>query len=488
MARWEFVFPLERQSGTPLFQQIARGVADDIRRGRLRPGDALPGTRSLAEALGVQRLTVVAAFDELIAEGWLVPRAARGTFVSNDLPDPKPRRFAPRRATSNAIGYDLLSAPEPELPYEVPKGTLLFAPSRPDVRLVPGALIGRAYRRSVIRRGGALLNYAAPEGHPRLREALATMLASTRGLAATAANICVTRGSQQAIFLVARSLVQPGDVVVVEQLGYRPAWEAIRSVGAEIVGVPVDGDGLSIDTLERVLSDRKIRALYLTPHHQFPTTVTLSAGRRMRLLDLARTRRFAILEDDYDHEFHYDGRPVLPLASVDPGVVVYIGSLSKVFAPALRVGYIVAPPALIERVAAHRVYVDTQGDSVLEYALAELLEDGEVQRHIRRMRREYRARRDVLVEALREHLRNEVSFDVPAGGIALWLRARKGLDVDAWTKSAKLRGAIVAPASSFTLDGRPRPFIRLGFASLNPRELDEGVRRMASAVPVSAKS
>src|SRR5689334_12600728 len=136
MPRWEFVFPLEREGGTPLFQQIARGIAGDIRRGRLRPGDALPGTRTLARALGVQRLTVAAAFDELIAEGWLVTRAARGTFVSNDLPDPRPRRFAPRRATSNTAAYDLLAAPEPELPYDVPKGTLLFAPSRPDVRLV----------------------------------------------------------------------------------------------------------------------------------------------------------------------------------------------------------------------------------------------------------------------------------------------------------------------------------------------------------------
>jgi GntR family transcriptional regulator/MocR family aminotransferase len=246
--------------------------------------------------------------------------------------------------------------------------------------------------------------------------------------------------------------------------------------------VPVDRDGLRVDALERVLADKRVRAVYVTPHHQFPTTVTLSAGRRMRLLDLARTHRFAILEDDYDHEFHFDGRPVLPLASVDPGVVVYLGSLSKVFAPALRIGYIVAPTSLIEHVAGHRSYVDMQGDQVLEYALAELQEDGEVQRHIRRMRREYRVRRDALVDALRTHLGDQISFDVPAGGIALWAKAKKGIDVDAWARSGKKRGAMIVTASSFTLDGRSLPFIRLGFASLNPRELDEGVRRLAAAI------
>jgi GntR family transcriptional regulator / MocR family aminotransferase len=224
--------------------------------------------------------------------------------------------------------------------------------------------------------------------------------------------------------------------------------------------------------------------VYVTPHHQFPTTVTLSAGRRLRLLELARVHRFAIIEDDYDHEFHYDGRPVLPLASVDrAGVVAYVGTLSKVLAPALRIGYIVAPTPLVERIAAHRSYVDTQGDQVLEYAVAELLEEGAVQRHIRRMRREYGQRRDVLVAALREQLGSDVTFTIPAGGIALWMKARRGIDVDAWARAAKDRGAVVVTASAYTLDGRPRPFMRLGFASLNGEELREGVRRMAAALP-----
>jgi GntR family transcriptional regulator/MocR family aminotransferase len=486
MARWELVLTLERQSGVPLVQQIARAIASDIRRGRLSAGDALPGTRTLARTLGVQRQTVVSAIDDLVAEGWLVARAASGTFVSTDLPDPKPRRLTPKGASRGGMAaraaYDLNAAPEPDLPFDVPRGGLLFAPSRPDVRLAPGDLIGRAYRRAIGKVGGALLSYAAPEGHPRLRQALATMLASTRGLPVTAANVCVTRGSQMAISLLARALVRPGDVVLVEELGYRPAWEAFRAVGAKVIGVPIDDGGLRMDVLERAISEHRVRAVYVTPHHQFPTTVTLSGGRRLRLLDLARAHRFAIVEDDFDHEFHYDGRPVLPLASSDPhGVVAYVGTLSKVLAPGLRIGYVAGPATLIAQIAAHRSYVDTQGDQVLEYAIAELLEDGTIQRHVRRMRREYGARRDVLVGALREHLHDHVTFSVPAGGIALWVEAKHGVDVDAWARAARGRGALVVTAANYTLDGGPLPFFRLGFASLNADELREGVRRLAIA-------
>ena len=483
MARWDVAFEVDRRAATPLFRQIVDAITADIRRGRLRPGDPLPGTRTLAQSLGVQRLTVVAAFDDLVAEGWIVNQRARGAFVSSDLPDPAPRRFSSRdRAGGIAArpGFDVLPAPAPELPYDVPRGALLFAPSRPDVRLAPAVEIGRAFRRAIARHSGGLLDYGPPEGHPRLREAIARMLASTRGIAAGAEHVCVTRGSQMALSLLARALIRPGDVVAVEQLGYRSAWEAFRLAGARVVGIPVDASGLRLDALKRTIETQNVRAVYVTPHHQFPTTVTMTAGRRLELLELARLHRFAIVEDDYDYEFHYDGRPVLPLASADrDGVVAYVGTFSKVLAPSLRLGYIVAPAPLISRVTAHRSHIDAQGDHVLEYAVAELLEQGEIQRHIRRVRREYLARRDALVDALRERLHSHVSFTVPAGGIALWVRARS-IDVDEWASAARRAGAIIATAASFALDGRPRPYLRLGFASLNVAELEEGVRRLAS--------
>jgi GntR family transcriptional regulator/MocR family aminotransferase len=288
-----------------------------------------------------------------------------------------------------------------------------------------------------------------------------------------------------AVSLLARSLLRPGDVVAVEQLGYRSAWESFRLVGARVIGLPVDADGLQVDALERAIGEHDVQAVYVTPHHQFPTTVTMSAGRRLKLLDLARAHRIAIIEDDYDYEFHYDGRPVLPLASEDRyGVVAYVGTFSKVLAPALRIGYVVAPIPLIERIAAHRSHIDTQGDQVMEYAIADLLDEGEIQRHIRRVRREYRVRRDTLVTALGEHLGDRVAFDVPAGGIALWVKVKKGLDVETWAAAARHSGAIVVTGAAYALDGRPRPFMRLGFASLDSGELREGVRRLAAACPI----
>lgn len=488
MARWEFAVALDRGAGRPLFRQIAAAIVGDIRRGRLRRGDPLPGSRTLARSLGVQRLTVVSAYDELQAEGWIVTERARGTFVSPDLPDPRPLRFAAAAAQRPGVPdralFEVPPAPSADMPFDVPPGALLFAPNRPDVRLLPADLIGRAYRRSLRRGGRVLLTYGRPQGHERLRTAIAAMLSATRGLAATPDDVCITRGSQMGIALLARALVRPGDVVAVEELTFRPAVEIFRMQGANVVSLPLDAEGMRIEPLERLVRSKGVRAVYVMPHHQFPTTVTLSAARRLRLLELARRHHFAVIEEDNDHEFHYDGRPVLPLASADrEGVVAYVGTFSKVLAPALRVGFVVAPRPLLRAVIAHRLHLDVQGDRVLEHALAELIEDGEVQRHVRRSRREYALRRDVLVAALRERLGDRVHFSVPAGGIGLWVEALGGVDVEAWAARARGQGAIVATAASFALGGRPRPFVRLGFASLDRDELREGVRRLAAAHP-----
>jgi GntR family transcriptional regulator / MocR family aminotransferase len=307
------------------------------------------------------------------------------------------------------------------------------------------------------------------------------MLAATRGLAIGEDDIVVTRGSQMALDLLAHSLLGPGDIVAVESFGYGPAWEAFRRAGASLVAVPVDEEGLIVSELEKLLARSRIRAIYVTPHHQYPTTVVMTAGRRLALLSLARKHRFMIIEDDYHHEFHYDGRPVLPLASVDRGVVAYIGSLSKVLAPGLRLGYLVAPKPLLERVTTHRMYTDRQGDQAVECAIAELFRDGDVQRPIRRAKRVYQERRDLLAAELLWQFGGALSFRIPAGGMAIWTRVEVGVNVEAWAQRGATRGVIFLTAQSFAFDARSRPYVRLGFGGMTEVQIREAVRRMVSA-------
>jgi GntR family transcriptional regulator/MocR family aminotransferase len=482
---WELALAPDGPADLPAYLRIARAISDDVRRGRLPRGAELPGSRALAASLGVHRNTVLAAYDELAAEGWIETSPARGTFVTQALPEAKPRRFAgkaaPRAAVPARVGFDLGPAPEP-LPAPPPPGVLSLAGGAPDLRFVPMKALARAYRRALQAEGESALDYGDPRGHERLRAALAAMLSALRGLAAGPDQVLVTRGSQMGIDLAARALLAPGDVVAVESFGYRPAWEALRSTGARLAPLPVDGAGLVVDALAELAARERVRAVYVTPHHQYPTTVTLAPGRRLALLALCRAQRIAVLEDDYDHEFHYEGRPVLPLASADEaGVVVYVGTLSKILAPGLRIGFVVAPEPLVARLASLRALVDRQGDRAVERAVAELLEDGEVQRHARRAKRAYAARREALAEALRARLGGALSFELPAGGMAVWARAAEGIDVDAWAERALARGVALQTAKRFAFDGRRRPFLRLGFARLDEREIAEAVQRLAAA-------
>lgn len=486
MARWEFAFAIDRAHGVSFVQQIARALTAEIQRGRLRPGDRLPGSRTLARTLRVHRQTVVSAIDELIAEGWLISRRASGVFVAS-LPERPVKRPAPagvRRRPATRFALTVGPSPPPELPRAVPAGTILMSGARPDVRLVPADLIGRAYRRALHRYGRALMSYGDPAGLPRLRDALAAMLSATRGLAVERRSLLVTRGSQMALALVARALVRPGDAIAVEDPGYRPAWEAFRIAGAEIVGVRVDEHGIDVEALQRVTARRSIRAVYVTPHHQYPTTVTLTAPRRLALLQLAAEAGFAIIEDDYDHEFHYSGRPVLPMASADTaGLVIYIGTLSKVLAPGLRLGFLAAPGDLIERLVAYRSFVDLQGDPVLECAVAELFEEGLIQRHVRKMRRIYRGRLETLADALRTELGRFLTFREPSGGTAIWVRTRDARTMTRWTAAARAAGVAFDAGAVFTLSGAAAPTARLGFACLTDRELREAASRLGSAAP-----
>ncbi len=480
MRRWELTVALDPRREQPLFLQLANAIAEDIRRGRLKPGEPLPGTRELAEALDVNRNTVVAGYDELAAEGLVSTRVGGGTFVAEAAPRLRP---APPPAI-DAPTYRLAPPLAPPPPRSAPApGLLMMASGTPDPRLFPARALARAFRRAIEQRGRALLTASDPCGHTRLRIELAAMLARTRGLVATPETLMVTRSIEQGIDLVARTLIAPGDVVAVEAFGYPPAWNVLRLAGAHLVPLPLDADGMDIDALEALLARERVRAVFVIPHHQFPTTVVMSQDRRARLARLALEHGFAIVEDDYDHEFHYAGKPILPLAAgAGRANVVYVGSLSNLLAPGISSGFVVAPPAVFEHLAALRAASDARGDAAVECAVAELFEDGELLRHVRRTRRIYAARRDALAESLRRRLGSALDFRVPDGGMALWARVDADIDLDAWAQAGERAGVRFHGARPYDFHGREQAFMRLGFSYHDEAELDEAVSRMARAL------
>lgn len=479
MRRWQLSLNVAQDGEQPVFRQIARAIEADVRRGRLRPGDELPGTRTLADELGVHRNTVAAAYAELAATGWISASRGKGSFIARDLPDDD---VAPGAAPAvlASPGFPLEPAPHGRRDqWPSPRRGVLALTGAADARMLPIDELGRAYRRAARSLRATAGHYADGRGHPRLLAALADMLATLRGIGRDR-EIIVTRGSQMGLFLLIEVLFKPGDAIAIEDPGYEFGWSAFRRRGVDLVPVPVDAEGLRVDALRELAEKRRLRAVLTTPCLQYPTTVALSPARRRALLDLAAERRFAVIEDDFVHESRYEGPPVLPLASEDTrGVVVHLGTLSKVWMPSVRLGYVAAARSLIDELVSVRQLVDVCGDPVLEVAIAELIEDGALQRHFQRMRGVLRSRRDALAAALREHLGSAVRFREPRGGTLFWVEVDDAIDVDAWAAAARDRGVLFVPGNRFFARPDPPPRLLLVFATLDEKELREAVRRMA---------
>jgi len=485
---WEFKIAIRRGGHIAVYLQIAHALIEEIRRGRLAPGSALPGTRELSESLAINRKTVVDAYDELAAQGWVKTDRTRGTFVSSELPILKENNGGaqnPRRAhMPDRPDYRLVGTAPNIAAFLPEKNLLIFDDGAPDTRQVPAAALGRAYRSALIRAAQRNeLGYGDPRGSLALRQAVSTMLNVDRGLSTTPDNICLTRGSQMAIYLATRILAGARDPVVMEELSYPPAREAFRAAGAEVLPVGIDASGMLIDELEATCRKRRVRVVYVTPHHHFPTTVLLKPDRRLRLLALAEQFGFAIVEDDYDHEFHFVHQPMLPLASVDPwGKVVYIGSMSKLLTPSLRLGYIAAPKAFVDRASAEIMMIDRQGDPATERAVAELIADGELHRHTRKAMRVYAERRLMMAKLLTERFGDRIEFILPDGGLAIWVKFTDKIDMNDLAAAAYAKGVKILPGGAFTVSGKPIRASRLGFASMNFAELDSATRRLRQAL------
>ncbi len=473
-------------SGLSLSGKIAESLAFEIRRGRLVPGSRIPSSRRLAAQLGVHRNTVLAAIDDLVLQGYVRTEPARGVYVSERLS----RNEGPNRRSERTVPVDFpladfsvhSSVVEPD------SEKLQLMGGLPDLRLVPVDALARAYRLA-LRKLPETLDYRSPLGQSRFLKAFSRFLAETRGVIGEEGELLSTRGSQQALFLAGGVLCRPGHVIAVERLGYPPAWDAFTLAGAHLVPVSVDEGGIVVEDLERISQRYRLAAVYVTPHHQYPTTVTMSAPRRQQLLELAKKRRFFVIEDDYDHEFHFAGRPVLPLASADEArVVIHIGSLSKVFAPGIRLGYAVAQKRIIAKMAAMRQILDRQGDHVFELALAYMIEDGEFAAHLRRMHRTYEERRAALFHELHVRLADRLKYEEPTGGLAVWARVRRCGRSDRgtaehWAENAQRAGVMVQPGRHLSFDGRARSFLRIGYPRLAPQEIRQAVLRLEQAYP-----
>ncbi|WP_174296985.1 PLP-dependent aminotransferase family protein [Sphingomonas bacterium] len=465
----------------PLYLQIVHAVIHEIERGRLPPGAFLPSSRALAALLGVNRKTVVLAYEDLIAQGWLDAQGTRGTVVSEG--------FAQGRRPVVPPVVDPVC--EPVYRFRAPPGRPLaladaagmkLDEGAPDGRLFPPDILARAYRAAVRRASREnRMQYRDPRGLPRLREAVAAMLRGERGLAVKTDEVCITRGSQNGIYLAARTLLRPGDAVIVEELTYEPAVAVMHDLGATVVPVPLDAHGIDVEAVERACRTDRVRAVFLTPHHQFPTTVSLRPERRLRLLSLARQFGFAVIEDDYDHEFHFESQPLLPLASYAPDRVIYVGSLSKLLLPALRIGYIVAPRPVIDAVAHAVSLTDGMGNTLTEDAAAELMVEGELRRHARRATQVYATRREAFAAKLTARFGGDIAYDVPQGGLAFWLRFTDPAMLDRIEGHVAQHGLRLASSASFAVTPAAPRGLRLGFASLSDAEADRALAALARA-------
>lgn len=454
--------------GRELYQQLRLAILD----GRLPAGAALPASRELAARLAISRNTVLGAYQRLAAEGFLRAQVGSGTFVAEGAAAGAPRRAPVHSPLVAAAGWRAL-AQEPRPPAAARYDFRLGAP---DPALFPWAAWRGALACQL--RGRRLDDgLGAPAGEPTLRRAVARHLSVSRGVRAGADDVVITSGAQQAFDLVARVLLAPGTCAAVEDPGYPPARHALAAAGARVVPVPVDAEGLVVDALPDAA-----RLVYVTPSHQFPLGVPMSLARRQALLAWAERRGAAILEDDYDSELRLDGRPLEPLQSLDrAGRVLYVGTFSKVLSPSLRLGFLIAPTALVPALAAARAVSDGFGAVAPQRALAALIDDGELARHVRRLIARYRERRDLLASAMERHLGGRAQRWPASAGLHLAASLRGRVRLDDALARARQAGVAVESLERYYL-GRSSPMLALGYGLIQPADLDEGVRRLARAL------
>ncbi len=481
---------LPREQRIPAFRWLYETLRAEILAGRLKPGARLPSTRDLAARHSLSRGTVVAAYQRLQAEGYTEGSVGSGTYVSRVLPDDLLRVATPTAAARAAAGVQRRRFSEQGLrvqrfPVLENRPSRAFRPNLPALDLFPVALWAQVTTRRLERASTNLLLGCDPMGYRPLQEAICGYLGSSRGVSCEPGQIAITSGVQEALDLVTRLFVSRGDRVCIEDPGYTGADRVFEAAGARVSTADVDDEGM--DPSARGL--RGARLVYVTPAHQFPLGATMSLTRRLRLLEWAQRGGALIFEDDYDSEFRYSGQPVPALQGLDrTGCVLFAGSFSKVLFPSLRLGYLVVPADLVDRVAAAKSMTVRHPALIEQAVLCDFIEAGHFARHLRRMRQIYAARLGALLEGARRHLTGLLAVSPVEAGLqtAGWLGA--GLSAEPAARAAAARGVEVTPLGRYARRPLAREGLQLGFAAVDEVEIARGVRELAAALAAEAGS
>ncbi len=494
----DLAITLDQRSATPLHKQLYEELRMAILAGRLKPGERVPSTRALSQSLGVSRTTITQSYEQLLSEGYLRAATGSGTFVGCQAPDEllksrpveasRPavaRQEARREIELSRYGASItdivpFEPPEPEMP-------ISFKSGRPALEEFPLDLWRRLTLRHYRANDVSLLDYAnGSQGYEPLREAIAGYLRRSRAVTCEADQVVIVNGSQQALDLIAKLLIDRGDPVAVEDPGYLSARRAFLAQGSELLPAPVDESGIIVDRLNSktfLKTKGKLKLIYVTPSHQFPTGATLTLPRRLDLIAWAEKMGVMIVEDDYDSEFRYGSRPIPALQSLaSGGSVIYTGTFSKALFPALRVGYLVAPAPLARVFARAKWLADRQTPMIEQRVLADFINEGHWERHLRRMRTLYDKRRQALVHALETHFGDRVTIMGENAGMHLMIRFSGKFSDDEVTRRARLAGVGLVSARLYYLgESRGDEFV-LGYSGLSERKIREGVRRLARVI------
>jgi len=481
----------DRAGRPPLARQIQVHIERLISQRLLAPGVKLPATRELARDLGVNRTTVALAYDELVAAGWARAHVGQGTFVADQAPAAleTPRPAAPRFDWTGFLsksaqviaadarrrqGYSRVPRPAP--------GLISFAGGMPDSGLFPTDAFRRVLNRVIRDEGRELLQYYPARGYAPLREYLAGYLLRF-GLEARPDEILIVNGSQQGFDLIARTLLDPGDFVAIEQPSYPRAIQVFRAFGAQLLPVPMVDGGLHAESLERLLERQSPKLVYCQPSAHNPTGLSMPAPVRQRLYEVAARHRLPVVEDGFDGTLFYGERPPAPLKALDrAGLVVYIGTFSKILFPGLRLGWIVAAPELIERLEMAKDLSDIHTSPLIQAAVYHFCRQRLLDRHQARVLREYARRRNLLLAALAERMPDGVSWTTSQGGFSLLVTLPESMDAVVVLERALAHGVAFTPGNAFFVDGGGERTLRLAFSAVPAAQIDEGVKRLAESI------